>query len=94
MPSRPAAELTIIVSGAELALLRKLDFPCSERVLATAQPTDEGIELAGSRADFASLVGWVAREANDARRSQRPRQTEILYGIAGQLEDVLTSYRC
>ncbi len=27
MPSRPAAELTIIVSGAELALLRKLDFP-------------------------------------------------------------------
>jgi len=92
MPARRDA-LSILVSGAELALLKKLDFPCSERVLATAQPTDDGIELTGSRADFASLAGWVAGEANDARRSRRPRQTEILYSIAGQLEDVLTSYR-
>jgi hypothetical protein len=49
--------LAIYVSSTELALLKKLDFPCSEHVLATATLTDEGIELTGNRREFESLAG-------------------------------------
>lgn len=51
---------TIVVSGTQLALLKKLDFPCSERVLESAQQTEEGIELAGSKADFVSLAPFLS----------------------------------
>jgi len=93
MPTQPEEPITIIVSSSELALLKKLDFPCSERVLATARPDMEGIALHGSWADLDSLAGWVAGEANYARRNRRPRQTELLDSIADQLEDVLATYR-
>jgi hypothetical protein len=93
MPSDPAAPITIIVSAAELTLLEKLDFPCSQHVLATARRTERGIALEGSWADLDSLAGWVAGEANHARRKRRPRQTELLDNIADQLEDVLAAHR-
>jgi len=53
----------------------------------------EGISLHGSWAEFDSLAGWVAGEANYARRNRRPRQTELLDSIADQLEEVLATYR-
>lgn len=92
MPSDPRP-ITIIVSAAELTLLEKLDFPCSKHVLATARRTERGIALEGSWADLDSLAGWVAGEANHARRKRRPRQTELLDSIADQLEDVLAVHR-
>lgn len=91
MPTEPEDPITIVVSSAELALLKKLDFPCSEDVLATASPDMEGIALHGSRADMASLAGWVAGEANHARRGTR--RSELLDSLSEQLEDVLTVYR-
>ncbi len=90
MPSDPGAPITIIVSAAELTLLEKLDFPCLQHMLATARRTEEGLVLEGSWADLDSLAGWVAGEANHARR---PRQTELLDSIADQLEDVLAAHR-
>lgn len=56
MPTRRDEPITIVVSSAELALLKKLDFPCSQGVLATARPDLEGIALHGSRPDLESLV--------------------------------------
>ncbi len=91
MPTEPEDLITIVVSAAELALLKKLDFPCSQRVLATAVPDLEGIALHGSRADLASLAGWVAGEANHAR--SRTRRSELLDSLSEQLEDVLITYR-
>jgi hypothetical protein len=93
MPSDPGAPITIIVSATELTLLEKLDFPCLQHVLATARRIEGGIALEGSWADLDSLAGWVAGEANHARRNRRPRQTELLDSIADQLEDVLAAHR-
>jgi hypothetical protein len=90
---RPDDTLTIMVSSHQLALLKKLDFPGSEGVLASAQETEEGFVLTGSRVAFDSLVGWVAGEANHARRNRRPRQTELLDDIADELEAALASHR-
>jgi hypothetical protein len=80
-------QLAISISGAELTLLKKLDFPCSEAVLATATPTEEGIELTGTRSAFESLAGWVAGEANHTRAKRR---AEMLYNIAEALESALS----
>jgi hypothetical protein len=60
-------ELSIVLSKAERASLKKCAFPCSDRVLATAQLTEEGCEVFGSWSEFDSLAGWVAGEANPSR---------------------------
>ncbi len=73
--------------------LLPFDFPCLQHVLATARRTERGIALEGSWADLDSLAGWVAGEANHARRNRRPRQTELLDSIADQLEDILAAHR-
>lgn len=91
MPAASDDTLTLIVSAAELALLQKLDFPCSEPVLASAHSTDEGIALHGTRAQLTSLAGWVAGEANHARPGTR--RSELLDSLSEQIEDVLTVYR-
>jgi hypothetical protein len=91
MPRAAQPRLSLYVTGAQLALLKKHDFPCSQDVLASARETEEGIELSGSWLDFDSLAGWVAGEANYARRNRRPRQTELLDDIADQLESALAS---
>ena len=90
MPTDAKEPITIVVSGAELALLNKLDFPCSEDVLASASPDMEGIALHGTRAELESLAGWVAGEANHARPGTR--RSELLDSLSEQLEGVLTSY--
>ncbi len=89
--TRDEEPITIVVSGDELALLKKLDFPCSQGVLATARRDPEGILLHGNRADLSSLVGWVAGEANHCRPGTR--RAELLYSLSEQLEDVLAVWR-
>ena len=91
MPTTPEEPITIVVSRAELALLKKLDFPCSQKVLASASPDMEGIAMQGTRADLESLAGWVAGEANHARPGTR--RPELLYSLSEQLEGVLTTYQ-
>lgn len=90
MPTPSAEPITIVVSRAELALLRKLDFPCLQDVLATARPGMEGIALHGSRAHLSDLAGWVVGEANHARPGNR--RAELLDSLAEQLEDALLTY--
>jgi len=81
--------LSICISGQQLALLKKLDFPCSEAVLASASLIeDEGFELTGSHADFESLAGWVAGEANHSRAGRRQ---DNLHEIADALEGALAA---
>lgn len=92
MPDR-TGPITIVVSRGELALLQKFDFPCSQDVLASARETERGIALAGSWRDLDMLAGWVAGQANHARRHRRSRETELLDRIADQLEDVLAMRR-
>ena len=82
-------ELSIVLSKAELTLLKKCNFPCSDKVLATAQLTEEGYEVFGSWSEFDSLAGWVAGEANHSRGARR---IALLESIFEQL-DFVTSCR-
>ena len=80
--------LTIVISTEQLALLKRLDFPGSAEVLATARKTTEGIEIHGSHAHFDELVGWVAGEANHTRSPARER---LLSDVFENLEAALAS---
>lgn len=84
-------ELTVMVSEEELVLLRKLDFPCSEEILASARPTHYGHELCGSAVDFDFLVGFVAGEANHSRGGSR--REILLDNIADGIEAALARGR-
>ena len=82
-------QLSIYISEDSLALLRKLDYPCSERVLASATTLeDEGIQLTGNRRDFETLAGFVAGDANHADR-RATRKLAMLYDISEALESAL-----
>ncbi len=77
------------ISGAELALLKKLDYPCSEAVLASATLIeDEGFELTGTKDEFESLAGFAAGDANHCRANAKRRQ-QLLYNICEALEPAL-----
>jgi hypothetical protein len=91
--SQPESTVSILVTPDELALLKKHDFPCFESILASARSVEDGIELTGTWNDFDSLAGWVAGEANYARKNRRPRQTRLLDSICDQIEDVLAARR-
>lgn len=81
--------LSICISEQQLSLLKKLDYPCSEAVVASATVIeDEGIELTGSRYDFERLAAFVAGDANHERPGRRRDQ---LYGIAVALESALAA---
>ena len=81
--------LTICISKQQLALLKKLDYPCSEDVLASAVLIeDEGYELTGNRDDFESLAGFVAGDANHSRAGRRQ---DNLHEIADALENALAA---
>ncbi len=82
-------QLTICISEQQLALLKKLDYPCSEDVLASATLVeDEGFVLTGKRDHFEMLAGFVAGDANHCRRGRRQDE---LYGISEVLENALTA---
>lgn len=79
--------LSICISGQLLDLLRKLDYPCSEAVLASATLIeDEGFELTGSKSAFETLAGFVAGDANHGRAG---RKRDQLYEISAALEHAL-----
>lgn len=81
--------LSICIPEQQLALLKKLDYPCSEAVLASAALIeDEGIELTGSRDEFERLAAFVAGDANHESPGRRRDQ---LYGIALALESALAA---
>lgn len=89
MPRTDERPLSICISGQQLALLKKLDYPCSERVLASANLIeDEGFELTGSRDDFETLAGFVAGDANHSRAGRRQ---DNLHEIADALEHALAA---
>ena len=87
-------EICIYISSDALALLKKLDYPCSEQLLASARRVegleDEGldIELSGSRGDLEMMAGFVAGDANHADRRQK-RKLALLYAISETLESAL-----
>ena len=79
--------LAICISGAELALLKKLDYPCSQSVIASATLIeDEGFELTGTKSDFEFLAGFAAGDANHCRAKRRQ---EMLHNICEALESAL-----
>jgi hypothetical protein len=81
--------LSMCVSGEQLALLKKLDYPCSEAILASATLLeDEGFVLTGDRYAFERLAGFVAGDANHSRAGRRRDQ---LYDIAEALESALAA---
>lgn len=87
-------ELVIYLSSDALELLKKLDYPCSERVLASARRVegleDEGLEfeLNGSRGELERMAGFVAGDANHADRRKK-RKLALLYAISEALESAL-----
>ncbi len=95
MPPRTRERmLRIYISHDGLELLRRLDYPCSEAVLASARRIkgleDEGVdfELSGSRSDLEMLAGFVASDANHAEPGEE-RDAALLYAISDTLESVL-----
>jgi hypothetical protein len=74
-PRRPRANPSVASRfssrTAQLQLLKRLDFPCCETVVASAKCLEEGVELSGSRSELKTLFGWVAGEANFARERGR-----------------------
>ncbi|MBL8921921.1 MAG: hypothetical protein JNJ54_23925 [Myxococcaceae bacterium] len=60
------------MSARQLALLEKLDFPCTGPVYASATKLDDGSrELTGSKHQFERLAGWLGGEANRSRRGRK-----------------------
>lgn len=97
MPAHPSDDVRrFYLSKAALALLKRLDYPCSEEVLASARRVkggseDEGIdyELYGTRDELEQLAGFVAGDANHAQPDDDPRKVALLYAISEALESVL-----
>ena len=81
--------LSICISRPQLALLKKLDYPCSEGMLRSATLIeDEGYELTGSPHDFERVAAFLAGDANHSRPS---RKRDQLYEIAIAIENALSA---
>ena len=87
MNNAGARLLAICIGGPELALLKKMDYPCSESVLASATYIeDEGYELTGTKAQLETMAGFAAGDANHCRTK---RKQALLYNICEALEYAL-----
>ncbi len=82
--------VSIYISAAALELLKKRDYPCSEQILASAEPTDEGFHLVGTRSRMEMLAGFVAGDANHEDRRAK-RKVELLYELAEEIEGALAA---
>ncbi len=91
MPRNTHEIITAYITEEGLALLREFDFPCSETVLATATPTEDGIRLTGKRFEMEDLAGWTAGEANHSRKKRRTRKARIFDEVCDELESALGS---
>lgn len=79
--------LAICIGGPELGLLKKMDYPCSEAVLASATfIEDEGYELTGTKTEFETMASFAAGDANHCRTK---RKQALLYNICEALESAL-----
>ena len=82
--------LEVHVTEEQLELLRRLDFPGTEKVLAKPVLGEEGLFLRMSRMELEDFVGWVAGEANHERSKRR---AAVLHDIADEMEIALGSVR-
>ena len=82
--------LEVHVTEEQLELLRKLDFPCTAEILARPVLGEEGLFLRVTRRGLEALVGWVAFEANHARKKGR---AAMLHDIADAMEAALATTR-
>lgn len=83
-------EVEVLISREQLALLKKHAFPCSERLLASADPLGSEFVLSGSHHEVERLAGFVAVEANArAGRGRRSRQSELWEDLSERLECAL-----
>lgn len=78
--------LTVHVTEAQLELLRKLDFPGTQEILATPVQGEEGLHLQVTRAALEDLAGWVAGQANHERSKRR---AALLHHAADAMEFAL-----
>jgi hypothetical protein len=86
-PEEPLLEL--FLADEEYKVLCALNVPgVAEAILGAAQ-TDEGVVLKTSRVALEDLVGWVAGEANHARKGRR---SDLLHSIADAMEAVLEQF--
>jgi hypothetical protein len=79
--------LEVFLSDEEYKTLCALNVPGAPEASQQATQTDEGIVLALSRSALTDLVGWVAGEANHARRGRR---CDLLHAIADAMEAALS----
>ena len=82
--------IEVHVTEEQLALLRKLDFPCTEKILAKPVMGEEGLFLRMGRMELEDFVGWVAGEANHERSKRR---AALLHDIADEMESALGTGR-
>jgi hypothetical protein len=80
--------LEVHVTEEQLELLRKLDFPGTEEILAKPIVGEEGLFVRMSRMALEDFVGWVAGEANHERKKRR---AEMLNDIADEMESALVT---
>jgi Domain of unknown function (DUF6398) len=79
--------LEVFLSDEEYKTLCALNVPGAPEASQQATQTDEGIVLELSRSALTDLVGWVAGEANHARRGRR---CDLLHAIADAMEAALS----
>lgn len=99
--SRTGQYCTVMLTREELALLRELEFPCTERMLSAARLTNHGYELSGSVGDveyLATTLGPSHREELGTLRSYRAHESRAvvpghpLFGILDQRGGVFLQF--
>jgi hypothetical protein len=86
-PEKPLLEL--FLGDEEYQILCARNVPGAPEACLKATETDNGVVLTISRFALEDLVGWVAGEANHARRGRR---TELLHSIADAMEATLEQF--
>jgi hypothetical protein len=96
MANRPGdRKVRFYLSEPALELLRRMDYPCSDEVVASAKRVKglegEGMayELRGTYDDLEMLAGFVAGDVNHAEPDDDPRTVALLHDISEALEAVL-----
>jgi hypothetical protein len=95
MANRAGGRRRFYLSQPALELLRRMDYPCSEAVLASAKRVkdadseDGAFVLSGTYDDLEMLAGFVAGDVNHAEPDDDPRTVALLKDISESLESVL-----
>lgn len=95
MANKAGGRRRFYLSQPALELLRRMDYPCSEAVLASAkrvkdaESEGESFVLSGTYDDLEMLAGFVAGDVNHAEPDEDPRKVALLEDISESLESVL-----